>query len=269
MIYFINILINDKKTKERKMMKFFFHKNNKINSSRIIFQSILIHSLSTSSSTSITYTIKEYFEKEEIIKKSKFLVRLIPIKNSKDAFDNINIYSDVKATHNCWAYRLNDIVNVDEISLNKENESINIISRSSDDGEVKGTAGLPMLSALESENIFDVLVLITRYYGGIKLGTGGLIRAYGGSARSSLRLANKVPIIACKIVKIGGIMMDLDSIYKGFACINGFIEKINEKYDINGDSTFEINIKIDELEIINLQNKITNLCKGRVNFTIL
>jgi putative IMPACT (imprinted ancient) family translation regulator len=225
--------------------------------------------LSTLSSTPITYTIKEYFEKEEIIKKSKFLVKLIPIKNSKDAAKFINKYSDIKANHNCWAFRLNDIVNDDEISLNKDNKSISIISRSSDDGEVKGTAGLPILSALESENIFDVLILITRHFGGIKLGTGGLIRAYGGSARSSLRLANKVPIIACKIVKIDGIMMDLDSIYKGFASTNGFIEKLNEKYDVNGDSTFEMSIKIDEIEVINLQNKLTNLCKGRVNFTIL
>lgn len=74
--------------------------------------------------------------------------------------------------------------------------------RSSDDGEPSGTAGRPMLSAIESEDLVDVMVVITRYFGGIKLGAGGLIRAYGGVARNCLRNAETVVHIPKVTIRI-------------------------------------------------------------------
>ena len=112
-------------------------------------------------------TIQEEKLEEEIVeKKSKFIATLFYIENEEQANELIkNIkkqYHD--ARHNCFAYR-----------VMTEN---GIVERFSDDGEPSGTAGAPMLNILEKNNMCNVLVVVTRYFGGILLGTGGLVRAY-------------------------------------------------------------------------------------------
>lgn len=119
-------------------------------------------------------TIK-YNNCEEIIeKKSRFIANLIYIENEEQAINTIKQikkkYYDAK--HNCYAYRV----------LSKEN----IIQRSSDDGEPSGTAGAPMLNILEKNKIVNVLVVVTRYFGGILLGTGGLVKAYTEATLKSI-----------------------------------------------------------------------------------
>lgn len=112
---------------------------------------------------------------EEIVeKKSRFIASLIYVENEEEALSKIK---EVKkkyydARHNCFAYRVLD------------GESI--IQRSSDDGEPSGTAGAPMLNILEKNNIVNVLVVVTRYFGGILLGTGGLVKAYSEATLKSL-----------------------------------------------------------------------------------
>ncbi|KAL6759611.1 ribosomal protein S5 domain 2-type protein [Haematococcus lacustris] len=108
---------------------------------------------------------------EAEVKKSKFIVTAWPVSSSKQALQCIRDASDPSASHNCWAYRV----------LGE--------SRCSDDGEPAGTAGRPILSALEGEGLEGVAVLVTRHFGGTKLGSGGLVRAYGGAARDCLRAA--------------------------------------------------------------------------------
>lgn len=117
---------------------------------------------------------------EEIIeKKSRFICNLIYIENEEEALNKIKEikkkYYDAK--HNCFAYRV----------LNEES----IIQRSSDDGEPSGTAGAPMLNILEKNNIVNVLVIVTRYFGGILLGTGGLVKAYSEATLKCL-FSNKL-----------------------------------------------------------------------------
>ncbi len=112
---------------------------------------------------------------EEIVeKKSRFIANLIYVENEEDALNKIKEikkkYHD--ARHNCFAYRV------------LEEESI--IQRSSDDGEPSGTAGAPMLNILEKNNLVNVLVVITRYFGGILLGTGGLVKAYSDATLKSI-----------------------------------------------------------------------------------
>lgn len=112
---------------------------------------------------------------EEIVeKKSRFIANLIYIENEEDALNKIKEikkkYYD--ARHNCFAYRV----------LDEEN----VVQRSSDDGEPSGTAGAPMLNILEKNNIVNVLVVVTRYFGGILLGTGGLVKAYSDATLKSL-----------------------------------------------------------------------------------
>lgn len=109
---------------------------------------------------------------EEIVeKKSKFIANLIKVESEEDAINKIKEirkkYYD--ARHNCYAYRII--------------ENNVIVQRSSDDGEPSGTAGAPMLNILEKTNIVNILVVVTRYFGGILLGTGGLVKAYTESLK--------------------------------------------------------------------------------------
>ena len=125
-------------------------------------------------------TIEKEENSEIIEKKSKFIGTICPVQSEEEAENKIKEikkkYYD--ARHNCFAYRV----------LKEEN----VIERSSDDGEPSGTAGAPMLNILKQKNICNVLVIVTRYFGGILLGTGGLVRAYSEATLAALKKAEKV-----------------------------------------------------------------------------
>ncbi len=123
------------------------------------------------------YEICELTEFKEEIKKSRFHVLAAPAKSPAEALSFFEEYSDQAANHNCWAYKIgNDY-------------------RFNDDGEPSGTAGKPILSAIEYAELTNIAVLTVRWFGGIKLGTGGLCRAYGGTAGKCLKLAQKTEIV--------------------------------------------------------------------------
>jgi uncharacterized YigZ family protein len=105
------------------------------------------------------------------IKKSRFIAHAMPATCPETALLSIETVRDTTATHNCWAYRIESQY------------------RFSDDGEPAGTAGRPILAAIEKQEIDHCLVVVTRFFGGIKLGAGGLVRAYGGTAAECLRNA--------------------------------------------------------------------------------
>lgn len=115
---------------------------------------------------------------QQEIKKSRFLALAAPVQSSVQALAFLQEVADAAATHNCWAYRIGQDY------------------RFNDDGEPGGTAGRPMLQAIDGQGMDRVMVVVTRWYGGIKLGAGGLMRAYGGTAAECLRLAGRVPIVA-------------------------------------------------------------------------
>ncbi|MFJ7932784.1 YigZ family protein [Sporosarcina sp. NPDC096371] len=112
------------------------------------------------------YTVKNYGENELVIQKSKFLTYVKRVETEQEALEFIQ---DIKkrhhtASHNCSAYMIGEHDN---------------IQKANDDGEPSGTAGVPMLEVLKKQGLKDTVVVVTRYFGGIKLGGGGLIRAYG------------------------------------------------------------------------------------------
>ncbi|AJY46827.1 hypothetical protein TM49_15950 [Martelella endophytica] len=115
---------------------------------------------------------------EREIRKSRFAAIAAPIADEEAARAFIVAESFADASHNCWAWR------------------IGTQYRFSDDGEPGGTAGKPILQAIEGQEVDRCAVLVSRWFGGIKLGTGGLVRAYGGTAAECLRLAEKAPVIA-------------------------------------------------------------------------
>jgi len=125
-------------------------------------------------------TIEGVVRAKTKVEGSIFVATAIPVDSEEEAKGSIQKICKefFDATHNCFAFRIK--------SGDKESE------RFSDAGEPRGTAGTPILSAIQSENLFCVLVVVTRYFGGVKLGTGGLSRAYRQSAQGALQKAGKV-----------------------------------------------------------------------------
>ena len=119
-------------------------------------------------------TIKEDGQVQEEIKKSRFICHAKRVYSEEEARDFITAIKKehYKATHNCSAFIVGELSE---------------IKRTSDDGEPSGTAGIPMLGVLENHNLTNVCVVVTRYFGGIKLGAGGLIRAYAGSVALAVK----------------------------------------------------------------------------------
>jgi uncharacterized YigZ family protein len=128
------------------------------------------------------YTISSLVSFEEDIKKSRFQAFAVPVENEEAVREFLDQYRDISTTHQCWAWKIGHNV------------------RFNDDGEPSGTAGRPILATIEGNELTNVLVLVNRWYGGIKLGTGGLVRAYGGCAGQCLLLAEKIELIEKKKV---------------------------------------------------------------------
>lgn len=120
---------------------------------------------------------------EEDIKKSRFQAIAAPVESEQDVKDFLEKHLDGSTTHQCWAWKIGHQL------------------RFNDDGEPSGTAGRPILATIEGNELTNVLVLVNRWYGGIKLGTGGLVRAYGGCAGQCLALAEKIELIEKKMVQ--------------------------------------------------------------------
>ena len=159
-------------------------------------------------------TLKAPASVEETIKKSRFLAHAARVTTQAESLDFYESVIDTQATHNCWAWRINFQV------------------RSSDDGEPSGTAGRPMLNVIERRQLENVMVVVTRYYGGIKLGVGGLVRAYSGSTAKCLDRAGTVELFPMLeyTIKAG---------FEWASSVHGLLdqfsaEKLEESYDSDG-----------------------------------
>ena len=132
-------------------------------------------------------TIKEFVKVNQTINRSEFITSLYPVSSIEEVqeiLQNVRkTYYD--ATHNCYAY-----------ILGLEGDQ----KKASDDGEPSGTSGMPILGALEKNDLTNVLCIVTRYFGGIKLGAGGLVRAYSSSA--SLGVNSATLLTLTKVLKI-------------------------------------------------------------------
>ena len=131
-------------------------------------------------------TIKEHIQSEIVEKKSKFIANIFFVESVEEAENKIK---EIKkqfhdARHNCSSYRVL--------------EEGKIVEKSSDDGEPSGTAGGPMLNILQKKELVNVVVIVTRYFGGILLGTGGLVRAYSEVTQNAIEEAKKTEIILGK-----------------------------------------------------------------------
>lgn len=126
----------------------------------------------------------EIYHTEQLIKRSRFIGWCGHCESGAEAETFLKTHTDPSATHNCWAWKIGQEY------------------RSTDDGEPGGTAGRPILRAIESSGFDQTIVLVIRFYGGIKLGAGGLARAYGGCASECLSHVRQQPLIEYSSIDI-------------------------------------------------------------------
>ncbi len=152
---------------------------------------------------------------EKTIEKSRFITISRHVESEEEAKEFVakisKKYSD--ATHNCYAYISDKLSN---------------FLRFSDDGEPQGTAGMPILEVLKSKHLVEAAVVVTRYFGGVKLGAGGLVRAYSGCAAENLDAAQKVLYETCSELKVTVDYPLIDAALRFFGEVNAGV--INTGY---------------------------------------
>ena len=148
---------------------------------------------------------------EQDIKHSRFLALACPVETPEAALAFLRDVSVPDATHNCWAYRIGQEY------------------RSSDDGEPSGTAGRPILAAIDGQGLDRVMVVVIRWYGGIKLGAGGLVRAYGGTAAECLRTAPRRELIQYNELELHCPFEDLGLLHAALSTHSA--SKVDETFD--------------------------------------
>lgn len=186
------------------------------------------------------HTLAAAVRHSEDIRKSRFLAQAAPVETPQQALAWLQTVSDAAATHNCWAYRIGQDY------------------RFNDDGEPGGTAGRPILQAIEGQSMDRVAVVVTRWYGGIKLGAGGLARAYGGTAAECLRVAERVPIVAMARL---GLHCDFADLARMKARLKELgVEVEQENFDANG-VTLHLRLPQDQLDEAKL--RIVDITRGR------
>ena len=181
---------------------------------------------------------------EEDIKKSHFQAISAPVENEQQVKEFLEKHLDPSTTHQCWAWKI----------------GLNV--RFNDDGEPSGTAGRPILATIEGNELTNSIVLVNRWYGGVKLGTGGLVRAYGGCAGQCLLLAEKIELIEkkkvqfqCQFNEWAIFQYELHS-----QCI-----EYTEQYTADGVAV-EAMIQIHQIEPLKL--KIQDVSRGREQLKI-
>jgi uncharacterized YigZ family protein len=148
------------------------------------------------------------------VKHSRFLAQAAPVESAAQALAFLADIARTPATHHCWAYRIgNDY-------------------RSSDDGEPAGTAGRPILAAIDGQGFDRVMVVVTRWYGGVNLGAGGLVRAYGGTAAECLRTAPRRALIDYRELVVQAGFEDTGAVHAALAAHGA--ERLDEAFDADG-----------------------------------
>ncbi|MCC4421456.1 YigZ family protein [Limosilactobacillus reuteri] len=185
---------------------------------------------------------------EQTIKKSRFICSIARVSSEEEAQQFIASIqaANKKATHNCFAYMIGD------------NDQI---QRESDNGEPSGTAGIPILESLKLAKIHNVVAVVTRYFGGIKLGAGGLIRAYSNTTTEAIHQAGLVQRIKQAILKITVTYALHDPLLYYFKENN--LEVAGEEYGVN----VETSIYVNETDLEDVKEKLINRFNDQLQIT--
>jgi len=179
---------------------------------------------------------------EQDIKKSRFIATAGPAANEDAARRFIADHSVSAANHNCWAWRVGQSY------------------RFNDDGEPSGTAGKPILQAIDGNELDHIAVVVTRWFGGILLGSGGLVRAYGGTAGSCLRNAEKAAIIPAHQLTLSCGFSDLALVKARLLSVDHLVIE-SETFTGSGA---DLNLSIPSSEAQRVAQMIQDITSGRV-----
>ena len=187
-------------------------------------------------------TLKNAASYDEVIKKSRFIAHAARVTSQAESLGFFESIADTQATHNCWAWRINFQV------------------RSSDDGEPSGTAGRPILNIIERRQLEDVMIVVTRHFGGIKLGVGGLVRAYSGTAAKCLDRAGVIELFPMAEYKI-------KAGFEWASAVHGLLEqfsaaKLEESY---GDDGLTLTIRCREADFGKLAAGLRDSSRGQIS----
>ena len=190
------------------------------------------------------YTVKGNGEHEIVIQKSRFIAHVARVETEEAAQDFIQRIKkeNWNATHNCSAYLIG------------ENDHI---QKANDDGEPSGTAGVPILEVLKKKHLKDTVVVVTRYFGGIKLGAGGLIRAYGKSTSEGI---NATGIVERKLMKVMSTVIDYTWLGK---IENELRSSVYGIKDIHYLDNVEIETYVEDGEVQNFVDWMVELTSGQ------
>jgi uncharacterized YigZ family protein len=185
-------------------------------------------------------TLAQPCRHQDEIRKSRFLALAAPTESPEQALAFLREVSDPTATHNCWAYRIGQDY------------------RFNDDGEPGGTAGRPILQAIEGQDMDRVAVVVTRWYGGIKLGAGGLVRAYGGTAAECLRRAERVSIVA--MARLG-----LHCDFAELALLKARLKELQAEveHEAFGANGVELQLRLPDSQVTEARLRISDISRGR------
>lgn len=180
------------------------------------------------------------FVLEHVVKKSRFIASASNVKSAADARAFIELVRQPDASHNCWASRISDSE-----------------SRYSDDGEPSGTAGKPIHGAICFSDVKSVAVVVTRYFGGVKLGAGGLVRAYNTAAARCLREAPKVN-------KPPMVQLDVKVAWDKIGKVQAVAERLERVDSVYNDDGCTITVRVPEEDADEIETRLTNVCGGKV-----
>lgn len=193
-------------------------------------------------------TIAQNTTYEQTIKKSRFICSIARVSSEEEAQQFIASIqaANKKATHNCFAYMIGD------------NDQI---QRESDNGEPSGTAGIPILESLKLAKIHNVVAVVTRYFGGIKLGAGGLIRAYSNTTTEAIHQAGLVQRIKQAILKITVTYALHDPLL--YYLKENNLEVASEEYGVN----VETSIYVNETDLKDVKENLINRFNDQFQIT--
>ena len=187
-------------------------------------------------------SVKQCSEAEYTVNRSRFIGRCFPVDSEEAA---LCLLGDIRkkhwdATHNCFAYRIGD----------------NAAARFSDDGEPGGTAGKPIMDVLTGRGLTNGLCVVTRYFGGILLGAGGLVRAYSKSAAEAVAKAGVVSYLP-------GTVLDIPMDYSRYGALEGFIRANAEVRNVAFAQNVVVTAAVEDTNLLKFMKEVTERSDGR------
>lgn len=187
-------------------------------------------------------SVKQCSEAEYTVNRSRFIGRCFPVDSEEAA---LCLLGDIRkkhwdATHNCFAYRIGE----------------NAAARFSDDGEPGGTAGKPIMDVLTGRGLTNVLCVVTRYFGGILLGAGGLVRAYSKSAADAVAKAGMVSYLP-------GTILDIPMDYSRYGALEGFIRANAEVRNVAFAQNVVVTVAVEDTNLLKFMKEVTERSDGR------